>query len=121
MGKIKDRKLTQKEKEVIDRAIHMVDFLPLDEYDRKKFSYSPDILQNFSSTIESPASKLSDLLGFYMTAQPILKAYNKYLDFQIKDIFNEQEKEEYYADRHIVNPLWRWLDDTMYEIGQVTL
>ena len=56
-----------------------------------------------------------------MTARPILKAYNKYLDYQIKTIFDEQEKEEYYSERHIVNLLWHWLDDTMYGIGQVSL
>ena len=51
----------------------------------------------------------------------IPKAYNKYLDYQIKTIFDEQEKEEYYSERHIVSLLWHWLDDTMYEIGQVSL
>lgn len=121
MSKLKDRELTKKEKEVIGQAVHIVSFLPLEKYDRKKFSNSPEIFEEFTTTIKSPKSKLSDLLDFYTTAQPILKAYNKYLDFQIKDTLDEQEKEEYYSDRRIVNLLWRWLDDTMYEIGQVTL
>lgn len=121
MSEIKSRKLTQEEKEVINRAVGLIDFLPLEEYDRKKFSYSPDMLKDFISIIESPESGLSDLISYYMTARPILKAYNKYLDYQIKTIFDEQEKEEYYSERHIVNLLWHWLDDTMYGIGQVSL
>ena len=121
MSEIKNRKLTQEEKEVINRAVGLIDFLPLAEYDRKKFSYSPDILKDFISIIESPESELNDLISYYMTARPILKAYNKYLDYQIKTIFDEQEKEEYYSERHIVSLLWHWLDDTMYEIGQVSL
>lgn len=121
MSELKDRELTKKEKEVIGQAVHIVSFLPLEEYDRKKFSNSPEIFEEFTTTIKSPKSKLSDLFSFYMTAQPILKAYNRWLDFQINDTINEQEKEEYRSDRHIVNLLWHWLDDRMYEIGQVTL
>lgn len=121
MSEIKNRKLTQEEKEVIRQDIHMVRLLPLEEPDRTIILNSSQILDSILTLLDSNNPTLEDLLNYYLKLKPILKAHNKLLDEQIKTTYNEKEKEEYLHIRKIVNHLWRWLDNAMNEVAHITL
>lgn len=121
MSEIKNRKLTQEEKDIIRQDIHMARLLPLKEPDRTIILNSSQILDSILTLLDSNNPTLEDLLNYYLKLKPILKAHNKLLDEQIKTTYNEKEKEEYLHIRKIVNHLWRWLDNAMNEVAHITL